>query len=99
VSSYTSYKQHPDEVGFGIGIIILPFMLSPLKITARDLLDLLLLNVSSLHANRLMAVLRLWDSVQPRSSRARSEDAAEYATATAQHLFDRVSPALRFDEC
>lgn len=36
-------------------------------------------------------MLRLWDSVQPRSSRARTEDAAEYATATAQHLFDRVS--------
>ena len=34
---------------------------------------------------------RLWDTVQPRSSRARSEDAAEYAAATAQHLFDRVS--------
>ncbi|WRT68064.1 uncharacterized protein IL334_005039 [Kwoniella shivajii] len=31
----------------------------------------------------------LWDRVQPRSSRANTEDAAQYAAATAKYLFDR----------
>ncbi|WWC88376.1 uncharacterized protein L201_003287 [Kwoniella dendrophila CBS 6074] len=31
----------------------------------------------------------LWDQVQPRSSRANTEDAAQYAAATAKYLFDR----------
>jgi hypothetical protein len=39
-------------------------------------------------------VFSLWDRVEPRSSRARPEEAAEYAAATAKHLFDRVRPPL-----
>lgn len=32
----------------------------------------------------------LWDRVQPRSTRATTEEAAQYAAATAKYLFDRV---------
>lgn len=39
---------------------------------------------------RLQLVFSLWDRVQPRSTRATTEEAAQYAAATAKYLFDRV---------
>jgi hypothetical protein len=39
----------------------------------------------------LMAVYRLWDHLNPRSSRANLEEAAQYAAATAKYLYERVS--------
>lgn len=39
----------------------------------------------------LIAVFRLWDAISPRHSRANTEEAAQYAAATAKWLFDRVS--------
>lgn len=40
-------------------------------------------------------VYRLWDAIQPRSSRANQEEAAQYAAATAKYLFERVSRVSR----
>nr|XP_019013046.1 uncharacterized protein I206_02543 [Kwoniella pini CBS 10737]OCF51827.1 hypothetical protein I206_02543 [Kwoniella pini CBS 10737] len=34
-------------------------------------------------------LFNIWDKVQPRSSRANIEEAAQYAAATAKHLYDR----------
>jgi hypothetical protein len=59
--------------------------------TARDWLDWLLLNVRDCPRKQLTTVFNLWDRVEPRrDGRSRQEEAAEYAAATAKHLFDRV---------